>query len=399
MHPFLLSTAVGLICSISADSPSDISFSKFDKMAREGGDLTIVFFGGSLTWGAQATDPQRTSYRAIISRRLEKTYPRSHFTFWDSAIGGTGSPLGVFRIERDVLAHKPDLVFLDFTVNDNPFKEPNTDRLASYEAVVRKIVQAGMPVVQVILPVKEDMLSNAPSRPLDARHKEIGTAYGLAVADAVTYVRNLVVQRKADPDELWDAAPDVTHPGDGGYALYADAVWQEFEKAVNDKAICRIPKAMKYPDLYMSSKRFVLSTITALPKGWSIGKPTRSAIAYDFTPSRWMDTVTIAARTKDVAPEPLNLEVRGQNLMFFGEATMKSGKYRVLIDGKEVKTDDVGLKAPHGNWRYADMIVEGLDPKVTHAVQIIPDLRDDQELRLESLCVAGGDATVVVKKN
>ena len=35
---------------------------------------------------------------------LEQECPRAHFRFWDSAIGGTGSQLGVFRFDRDVLA-------------------------------------------------------------------------------------------------------------------------------------------------------------------------------------------------------------------------------------------------------------------------------------------------------
>ena len=34
----------------------------------------VVFFGASLTWGANASDPTRTSYRHEIARRLEEEY-------------------------------------------------------------------------------------------------------------------------------------------------------------------------------------------------------------------------------------------------------------------------------------------------------------------------------------
>ena len=78
-----------------------------------------MFFGASLTWGANASDPNLTSYRALVGARLEKAYPKARFKFWDAAIGGTGSQLGVFRFERDVLRRKPDLVFLDFSANDD----------------------------------------------------------------------------------------------------------------------------------------------------------------------------------------------------------------------------------------------------------------------------------------
>ncbi len=40
-------------------------------------------------------------------------YPRARFTFHDGAIGGTGSQLGVFCLQRDVLRYQPDLVFID----------------------------------------------------------------------------------------------------------------------------------------------------------------------------------------------------------------------------------------------------------------------------------------------
>ena len=81
--------------------------------------------------------PNLTSYRGLIARELESTYPSAHFRFHDSAIGGTGSQLGAFRFDRDVLRHAPDLVFLDFSANDN-INTDDPESQASYEAVVRR---------------------------------------------------------------------------------------------------------------------------------------------------------------------------------------------------------------------------------------------------------------------
>ena len=67
------------------------SFADFDRRARAGERLEVVFFGASLTWGANASDPLRTSYRAEVARRLEREYPEARFQFHDAAIGGTGS--------------------------------------------------------------------------------------------------------------------------------------------------------------------------------------------------------------------------------------------------------------------------------------------------------------------
>jgi lysophospholipase L1-like esterase len=174
---------MALLASNLIASPPD--FSIFERRAKAGEMLRVVFLGGSLTWGAQATDPDKTSYRALVGQKLEEAYPKARFQFHNAAIGGTGSQLAAFRLERDVLAYKPDLVFLDFTINDNPYEIPNPNRLAAYESLIRRLIEKEVAVVQVILPSKQDVRAIPSPRPLDAKHKEIGEAYGLPLADAV----------------------------------------------------------------------------------------------------------------------------------------------------------------------------------------------------------------------
>jgi hypothetical protein len=98
-------------------------------------------------------------------------------------------------------------------------------------------------------------------------------------------------------------------------------------------------------------------------------------------------------------------------LMVFGEATTKSGKYRVWVDGQphtypvgkdKTPTDlyDMSARRFGANWSYAQRIVGDLDPAVEHRVELEPVLDDaeEQELRLESLCVAGGAAAIAAER-
>ena len=65
-------------------------FADFDRRAKAGERLNVVFFGASLTWGA--TDPMRTSYPGGRGRALREDLPAvPRFKFHDAAIGGTGS--------------------------------------------------------------------------------------------------------------------------------------------------------------------------------------------------------------------------------------------------------------------------------------------------------------------
>lgn len=390
-RPALLKNPASSMSTVS----EPVSFSALRERLQRDERLNVVFLGGSLTWGAQATDPQLTSYRARLGARMQAEFPRARPHFWDAAIGGTTSQLAVFRLERDVLARKPGLVFLDFSVNDNP---ADPERLAAYEAIVRRLLRAGAAVVPVILPVKKDVLPGAPERAIDGAHRSIGSAYGVPVTDVVSFVRERVARGLADPDELWCVPGDVTHPGDAAYSLYADAVWQCFEAALRQGVVSSIPVAMLHPATYTTATRVRLSSLGRLPGGWSVGAPVRTGAAYDFLMSRWLDDVAVATVRDDHSnPAPLVLRIRGETVLLFGQATTKSGHYEVQVDDRPAEVVHAGQTATQGNGPHVRIVVAGLAPAPTeHRLVIRPLLAPGDELRLESVCVAGRDAAVAL---
>lgn len=377
---------------MSTPSPS---FADFDRRARAGEPLSVVFLGGSLTFGAVASDPMQTSYRALVGKRLKKFYDNPRIESHDAAIGGTGSHLGVFRLDRDVLRHKPDLVFVEFAVNDHPFTI-HPGRLEAYEAIVRCLVLAGIPVVQGLLAVKQD-LPAVPVEPrvLDPEHQKISQAYHTGFGDAVALMRAKVASGEAGPDDLWHPF-DSTHPNDAGYALYAEAMWNGFRQAVEEKRVCHAPEKMLHPATFTRVTRRKISALGPLPSGWNGGIPTPGGCAFDFYMARWFDDVMIA---KGPEAAPLKLVFDGSMVLLFGEATEKSGKFQVRIDGNLVSGEGStgGVYNAKGNAMHlVRVIAENLDPTRAHTLDIVPLLEKDQELRLESICVAGGAATVEI---
>jgi lysophospholipase L1-like esterase len=400
-------------------------FAEFDRRAREGGTLRVVFFGASLTWGANATDQEVFSYRAQTKTMLEARYPKARFQCYDAAIGGTSSPLGVFRLERDVLARQPDLVFLDFSANDNN-RNGNPIVFASYEALLRRIIRdGGAPVVAVMFPFKQEIepgLQSGTTAHLEGltRRMEIAAAYGVPAGDAAALIIDRIRKKETTLEQIWDT--DGTHPGDYGYRLFAEAAMAAFERAVRENAVCTVPEKMLHDSLFMTSRRVVLADLfppDAAPSGWALGKPHLTGAAHDQQMSRWLDRLLIAsnrwrvknAKGKNVADTPapaaLRFEVRASYVMVLGEATNTSGKFRVRIDGKPRTHTPSAAKGPtdlydmtsgrfNGNWNYHETIAENLDPNTPHILEIEPVLEDvePRELRIESLCVAGGRAEV-----
>ena len=404
----LLVGAAGAPAAVGRSAQPD--FGKFERRAKAGERLSVVFFGASLTWGANATDPNLTSYRGLIARKLESTYPSAHFQFRDSAIGGTGSQLGAFRFDRDVLRHAPDLVFLEFSANDN-INTDDPESQASYEALIRRtILEAKAPVVQVILPFRQDIaVGRTDGMKRRTAHLRLSEAYRTAVADVIDWTMRRVSAGDVTLDVLWPV--EGAHPCDLGYSIFTDAVWSAVLGAVHEGRVCRAPDRMLNAPTYMTIVRAPLCSLGPLPAGWRSCTPNVVAAYFDHLMSRWLDNEVVASHVRGAAdiPSPWRLRFRGETLMLLGESTPASARYRVAIDGRHVAPRagantahpgefEAGALATmiHGNTHHAQVIAVGLDPDVEHVLKIEPVFPSDAdgELRLESVCVAGKSAMV-----
>jgi hypothetical protein len=286
----------------------------------------------------------------------------------------------------------PDLVFLDFTLNDGMY-EADEDRLASYEALVRRIItDAHAPVVQMFLPSRS-MVAQGDTKGMRRReaHLAIAQAYQSGVGDAVALMQARVKSGSVKVDDLWLPA-DSTHPNDAGYALYAEAAWEGLQDAVKTKRVCTVPAKMLHAGTYLHVQRIRLADLPALPAGWHQGEPYHVSAYYDMLMSRWLDRVVAADSKEPVAP--LKLSFRGSFAMLFGESSLTSGKYRISIDGGPPTEYDAGdFSRRLGNNAYLVQIVAThLDPQKEHTLEITPAFAPtgEQEFRLESVCIAGG---------
>lgn len=80
------------------------------KANTAGAEIKIGYFGGSIT--------AQNGWRPKTLAHFQQAYPQANFSEINAAIGGTGSDLGVFRLKQDVLDQTPDLMFVEFAVND-----------------------------------------------------------------------------------------------------------------------------------------------------------------------------------------------------------------------------------------------------------------------------------------
>lgn len=387
----------------SAWATTEASFAGFDRKARAGDPVSVVFFGGSLTWGANASDPQTTSWRGLMMDYLRKKYPRTPFTFHDASIGGTGSKLGMFRLNRDVLSKAPDLIFYDFTVND-VIESSDPDALASYEGILRKLVGVGIPVVQEFFLFKYHKAAEATKLPRYVAHKELAEAYHTATGDALAYVAAKVLSGEADPSTIWPA--DGAHPYDDGYRLFFEAVRDGLEQAIAEGRVCRVPAQPVFSGKYAKTSRLTLID-RPLPRGWKAHTAYRTSLWFDNLPSRWMGDVAVCSAKNKEDVKALKVAFTGTFVALLGEKSGNGLSFKAKVDGKpllyrqdskseatEVWPNNLERFTP--GWKESRLLSfielsSKLNPG-SHTLEIEPvfdPANPDGELHIESVCAAG----------
>lgn len=206
--------------------------------------LTVGYFGGSITEGACASDPEKTSWRALTTAWLRGNYPDCEIIEINAAIGGTGSDLGAFRCRHDLLPDKPDLVFVEYAVNDIYAKPDKISR--SMEGIVRQILKQN-PTADLIFiyTICKDGIAASYDKgcsyfTLDV-HQEIADYYGIPSVN----VGRALWEKIKNGEGTWETLTrEGTHPNDDGYKIYAEVVC-DFLKANLDQDIpCIHAKAL-----------------------------------------------------------------------------------------------------------------------------------------------------------
>lgn len=205
----------------------------FRKAQTTGAELKIAYLGGSIT--------AQNGWRVQTLAHFKRAYPQASFAEINAAIGGTGSDLGVFRVRQDVLSKGPDLLFVEFAVNDGGADPRRIIRCM--EGIVRQAWQANPGtdicfVYTLTEALSPPMLEGRLPRSASAMER-VADHYGipsivlgmevakLAKAGRLLWKAPLpkTAAEKAALGDKFVFAADGVHPHDStGQVLYAEAV-------------------------------------------------------------------------------------------------------------------------------------------------------------------------------
>jgi len=224
-----LSLACGAHPVIAADSPAERKTHPADPAIYLAGivkllgikwpknrTINIVCHGHSVPAGYFKTPLVNTfnAYPHLFHRGLKERFPFAVINVIVTAIGGEAADSGEKRFARDVLSHKPDVITIDYALNDRRLG------LEKAAAAWTSMIQQAGDVKLILMTPTPDQSSRLddPSDPLNQHARQIRQ---LASEHKVGLVDSLAAfkQRLAAGDVLADLMAQSNHPNRKGHDL------------------------------------------------------------------------------------------------------------------------------------------------------------------------------------
>ncbi|MCC5847648.1 MAG: SGNH/GDSL hydrolase family protein [Verrucomicrobia bacterium] len=209
-----MSLILSSLCAESMPSHLFVSRSGLPNAAAKlerGEELTVVFIGGSITRGGG-----EAGYVASTEAWLRENWPNAEIRVVNAGISGTGSDFGAKRYDRDVLIHQPDLLLIEFAVNDG-----QSDSRSHMERMVHKTwlqnPETDLAFFYTLSRGHLDSYRNGELPRAAGFHEQVAIHYGIPTIGLAH-----AVAAKLEAGEIeWSAfANDAVHPHAGGYGFF-----------------------------------------------------------------------------------------------------------------------------------------------------------------------------------
>lgn len=315
--------------------------------AGEGTQITVGFIGGSITQGSLASSPE-ACYAYRVYRWWAERFPNVRYC--NAGIGGTTSQFGVARVEEDLLSSRPDVVFIEFSVND----DCNDHFMETYEGLVRRVLKSGAAVVLIHNICYDTGIS------AEEVHSQIGRHYDLPCVSMRTTLYRAVVSGQI-PNR--DITPDDLHPNDLGHGLVARAVTALLDQVLADKAAWEEP-ALPEPltaNAYENSLRHQNHNTS----------PLREGFVPDDTPQNHITEMFRRGYTAGRVGDKITFSVKGTGIAVQYRKSVKKPApvARVTVDGIHSMILDANFREDWGDCLYLDTVLAHGENRV-HTVQV-----------------------------
>lgn len=276
--------------------------------AENGEKLTMAYLGGSITEGKKYSTP--------FSNYVKSTFAAGGFTEVNAGLSGTSSVVGLVRSESNIVEKNPDIVFIEFSVNDHEdimYKK-------CFESVIKKFLDLpNEPAVVILINRAQGGFSSQKQMIPVGENFDIPI---ISMDNALTKAFNSGFLGKGD------YFSDEYHPHDKGGQLIADCLGYFFRKAMkteNRSESYTVPTSTVYGTEYQTCKNVDPKTLTNFNAGsWSAGSGYGgSALPYSYNLN---------------GGSPMTFKANGKGFIVVFKANSSGmGSIDVTVNGKTTK--------------------------------------------------------------
>jgi len=190
--------------------------------------INIVFHGHSVPAGYFKTPMVNTmsAYPGLFLKKLKSIYPYAVVNVIVTAIGGENSVQGTERFEREVLVHNPDVVFIDYALNDRGIGLEKAYN--AWTQMIEKAKKKGIKVILLTPSPDQSVDYNSPDNELKKHTNQIirlANENQVAVVDSYKAFEFLY----SDKENLAKYMSQVNHPNELGHELIANEIMEWFK--------------------------------------------------------------------------------------------------------------------------------------------------------------------------
>jgi acyl-CoA thioesterase I len=191
--------------------------------------INIVFHGHSVPAGYHKTPEVKPfeSYPHLFHKELKNQYPHAVINVIVTAIGGENSIQGETRFKSDVLIHKPDLIFIDYALNDRRQDPAKVE--AAWHSMVKMAKEQNIPVILITPTGDSSAKLNDPNDPLCQRAeliRQVAEKENVLLADVFSAWQAEVASGTPQTELL----SQINHPNLRGHQLAQSVITQLFKK-------------------------------------------------------------------------------------------------------------------------------------------------------------------------
>jgi len=189
--------------------------------------INLVFHGHSVPAGYFKTPTVNTfdSYPFQVLKQLKAKYPFAVINAINTSIGGETSVSGQKRFEAEVLNHKPDILFIDYALNDRSVGLEDSKK--AWEKMIERAKQEGIKII--LLTPSPDLGVNLSNKDNELEQhsnqiKDLSKKYNIGLADSYSRFKQI----KADCDCINDYMSQINHPNAKGHSVITDEIMKYF---------------------------------------------------------------------------------------------------------------------------------------------------------------------------